>query len=106
MGIRFWPKQQACTERKRKAEKYKIPSEPIEFIRLLIEHDWSPEPIPEALTISGMDVSHAWIYQYLDDDKVQNGKCYRHVTTVLTIANGLSCKTGEYLVDLESYIYF
>ena len=53
-----------------------------------------------------MDVSHAWIYQYLDDDKVQNGKCYRHVTTVLTIANGLSCKTGEHLVDLESYIYF
>ncbi|ELP8110014.1 IS30 family transposase [Vibrio vulnificus] len=66
-------------ERKRKAAKYKIPSERIEFIRLLIEHDWSPEQISEVLTASGMPVSHEWIYQYIADDKVQGGKLYRHL---------------------------
>lgn len=46
----YCPQQahQACLERKRKAAKYRIPSERIEFIRLLIEHDWGPEQISGA----------------------------------------------------------
>ena len=36
---------QACIERRSQTPKYKVPSERAEFIRLLIEHDWSPEQV-------------------------------------------------------------
>ncbi|MGR5456087.1 IS30 family transposase [Vibrio alfacsensis] len=80
-GEIYCPQQahETSLERKRKAAKYKIPPERIEFIRLLIEHDWSPEQISEVLAASGMPVSHEWIYQYIADDKVQGGKLYRHL---------------------------
>jgi len=70
---------QACVARKRNATKYQIPSERVEFIRLLIEHDWSPEQISGVLTGSGMPVSHEWIYQHIAEDKVNGGKLYRHL---------------------------
>ena len=70
---------QACTDRRRQAPKYKIPSERVEFIRLLIEHDWSPEQVSEVLTASGMPVSHEWIYQFIANDKAMGGKLYRHL---------------------------
>ena len=71
--------QQACVARKRTATKYQIPSERVEFIRLLIEHDWSPEQISGVLTGSGMPVSHEWIYQHIAEDKVNGGKLYKHL---------------------------
>ncbi len=49
---------QACIEGRRQPPKYKKTSERVEFIRLLIEHDWSPEQVSEVLTASGMPVSH------------------------------------------------
>lgn len=69
----------ACLDRRQQAAKYRIPSERVDFIRLLIEHDWSPEQISGVLTSSEMPVSHEWIYQYIADDKAQGGKLYRHL---------------------------
>jgi len=70
---------QACIERRRQAPKYIIPSERVEFIRLLIEHDWSPEQVSEVLTASGMPLNHEWIYQHIANDKAMGGKLYRHL---------------------------
>ena len=70
---------QACIDRRRQGPKYKIPSERVEFIRLLIEHDWSPEQVSKVLTASGMPVSHEWIYQFIANDKAMGGKLYRHL---------------------------
>ena len=69
----------ACLERRKNSAKYTIPPERVEFIRLLIEHDWSPEQISNVLTASEMPVSHEWIYQYISDDKSQGGQLYRHL---------------------------
>ena len=55
------PADKAGLARRRNAAKYKIPPERVEFIRLLIEHDWSPEQISGVLKTSGMPVSHEWI---------------------------------------------
>ena len=70
---------QAYLSRKRHAIKYQIPPERVEFIRLLIEHDWSPEQISGVLTGSEMPVSHEWIYQHIAEDKANGGKLYKHL---------------------------
>tara|TARA_B100001964_G_C13708829_1_gene369358 strand:+ start:72 stop:461 length:390 start_codon:yes stop_codon:yes gene_type:complete len=72
------PADKAGLARRRNATKYKIPPERVEFIRLLIEHDWSPEQISGVLKTSGMPVSHEWIYQFIADDKAPGGRLYRH----------------------------
>ena len=41
------------------ARKYRIPQERVNFIRLLLEVDWSPEQISSVLTEAGATVSHA-----------------------------------------------
>ena len=69
----------ACLERRKNSAKYTIPPERVEFIRLLIEHDWGPEQISNVLTASEMPVSHEWIYQYISDDKSPGGQLYRHL---------------------------
>lgn len=65
--------------KRRDARKYKIPQERIEFIRLLLETDWSPEQISNVLTRAGSPVSHEWIYRLVASDKRQGGKLYRHL---------------------------
>ena len=67
----------ACLERRKNSAKYTIPPERVEFIRLLIQPDWSPEQISNVLTASEMPVSHEWIYQYISDDKSPGGQLYR-----------------------------
>jgi IS30 family transposase len=52
------PADKAGLARRRNGAKHKIPPERVEFIRLLIEHDWSPEQILGVLKTSGMSVSH------------------------------------------------
>jgi len=92
----------AGLERRKNSAKYTIPPERVEFIRLLIEHDWGPEQRSNVLTASEMPVSHEWIYQYISDDKSPRGKLYRHLrqghkryckgqrTKAETIKNGVS----------------
>ena len=61
------------------ARKYRIPTERIEFVRVLLSIDWSPEQITNILTILDAQVSHEWIYRYVARDKRQGGQLYRHL---------------------------
>ncbi|ELB2803425.1 IS30 family transposase [Vibrio alginolyticus] len=61
------------------ARKYRIPQERVDFIRLLLEADWSPEQISNVLTKAGAAVSHEWIYRFVAQDKRLGGKLYRHL---------------------------
>ncbi len=71
---------QALSVKMRKgARKYRIPQEQVEFIRLLLEADWSPEQISNVLTKAGARVSHEWNYRFIAQDKRQGGKLYRHL---------------------------
>ncbi len=54
------------------ARKYRIHQERVDFIRLLLEADWSPEQISSVLTIAGAAVSHEWIYRFV-------AKLHRHL---------------------------
>ncbi len=65
--------------RRKTARKYRIPAERIEFVRLLLRIDWSPEQISSVLTSVRACVSHEWIYRYIALDKRQGGKLYRHL---------------------------
>ena len=61
------------------ARKYTIPKERVDFIRLLIEADWSPEQISSVLTRVGSAVSHEWIYRFVAQKKRLGGKLYRQL---------------------------
>ena len=61
------------------ARKYRIPQERVDFTRLLLEADWSPEQIANVLTNVGAAVSHEWIYRFVAQDKRLGGKLYRHL---------------------------
>lgn len=65
--------------RRQAAHKYRIPVERIEFVRLLLSVDWSPEQISNVLTKAGAAISHEWIYRYVAQDKRQGGKLYRNL---------------------------
>ncbi len=71
--------QRACLIRRKTAAKYRISSKTIDFIRILIEIDWSPEQVSNVLKNCGVPVSHQWIYQYIHDDKRNKGTLYRHL---------------------------
>ena len=93
---------QAYLSRKRHAFKYQIPPERVEFIRLLIEHDWSPEQISGVLTGSEMPVSHE--YQHIAEDKANGGKLYKHLrqgkrVKAKAIKNAVSIDDRPAIVD-------
>lgn len=71
--------QRACSVRRKNSAKYRISSKVIEYIRILIELDWSPEQVSSVLTKCGVPVSHEWIYQYIHEDKQNKGILYRHL---------------------------
>ena len=66
-------------KKRRTARKYRIPKERVDFIRLLLETDWSPEQISNVLTKVGAAVSHEWVYRFVAQDKRMDGKLYRHL---------------------------
>lgn len=59
--------------------RYRIPQERVDFIRLLLESDWSSEQISSVLTRVGAAVSLEWIYRFVAQDKRMGGKLYRHL---------------------------
>ncbi|WP_123015133.1 IS30 family transposase [Vibrio zhugei] len=71
--------QMSSTKKRKTARKYRIPKERVDFIRLLLETDWSPEQISNVLTKIGASVSHEWIYRFVAQDKRLGGKLYRHL---------------------------
>ncbi len=80
-GSHYCPSEaQAFSIKKRtSARKYRIPKERVDFIRLLLEADWSPEQISSVLNRVGAAVSHEWIYRFVAQDKRLGGKLYRHL---------------------------
>ncbi|WCN09146.1 IS30 family transposase [Marinomonas mediterranea] len=68
-----------CLTRRKRSAKYRIPTKTINYIRTLIEFDWSPEQVSNVLRLCGVPVSHEWIYQYIHDDKRRKGILYRHL---------------------------
>lgn len=58
------------------ARKYRLPPERVDFIRFLLEADWSPEQISNVLTKAGAAVSHEWIYRFVAWDKSLRVKLY------------------------------
>ena len=97
--------------RRKAARKYRIPSEHIAFVRVLLSIDWSPEQISNVLTSVGACVSHEWIYRYVARDKRQGGQLYRHLRQghkryrkglkekVPTIKNAVSIDERPSIVD-------
>lgn len=69
--------QQLATSRRIHATKRRIPSMTIDFVKLCLNVDWSPEQISHVSTRLGMPVSHEWIYQYVATDKATGGKLYK-----------------------------
>ena len=51
----------------------------MDFIRILLETEWSPEQISNLLSQLGQAVSHEWIYRFVAQDKRSGGKLYRHL---------------------------
>jgi len=99
--------------RRKAARKYRIPSEHIAFVRVLLSIDWSPEQISNVLTSVGACVSHEWIYRYVARDKRQGGQLYRHLRQghkryrkglkekAPTIKNAVSIDERPSIVDSE-----
>ncbi|WP_125780264.1 IS30 family transposase [Pseudoalteromonas rubra] len=65
--------------KRKTAQKYRIPQKRIDFIRILLQSDWSPEQISAVLTSIKQPISHEWIYRYVAVDKRNGGKLYRHL---------------------------
>lgn len=65
--------------RRRGSKKYRVPTETIDFVRLALAADWSPEQISEVGALLGCPVSHEWIYRYVAQDKANGGQLYRHL---------------------------
>jgi IS30 family transposase len=68
----------ACKMRRNSA-KYTLPNTKINFVRFLLQHDWSPEQISQVLSGMNQAVSHEWIYRFVARNKRQGGKLYRHL---------------------------
>ncbi|WP_305422560.1 IS30 family transposase [Photobacterium leiognathi] len=101
----------SSVSRRKTAHKYRIPVERIEFVRLLISIDWSPEQIASVLTKAGASICQEWIYRYIAQDKRQGGKLYHHLRQghkryrkglkekALTIKNAVSIDERPSIVD-------
>ncbi len=62
-----------------KPKHIKITSEICSEIKSLLELNFSPEQVAGVLKISGITVSHEWIYQFIWKDKKQKGTLYTHL---------------------------
>ncbi len=74
------------TKKRKTARKYRIPKERVDFIRLLLETDWSPEQISNVLTKVGAAIRN--LQQIAD----YSGK-------------GHTAKIGQHLVLLSKLVF-
>jgi IS30 family transposase len=63
--------------RRQHQRKYRINDLTIQFVRLGLENDWSPEQISAISHQIHSPVSHEWIYQYIANDKASGGLLYK-----------------------------
>jgi len=63
-----------------KKSNLKMDSKSKKIIKEYIEKDWSPEQISKRLKIDNkLDISHVRIYQYIEEDKQNDGDLYTHL---------------------------
>ncbi|WP_278384912.1 IS30 family transposase [Alteromonas mediterranea] len=71
---------QAKTHKRRcHAVKYSVPELTITFVEFGLAQKWSPEQIAGAAKVIGLQVSHEWIYGYVQRDKLHGGKLYKQL---------------------------
>nr|WP_028779201.1 hypothetical protein [Shewanella sp. 38A_GOM-205m] len=68
----------------------------ITFVEFGLNEKWSPEQIAGVGKIIGYNVSHEWIYGYVQRDKLCGGKLYKqlrqsHYATTLSPSGRIRC---------------
>ena len=70
---------QRAIARRRTSQKCSLPADTIEFVRMALAADWSPEQVSGVGKLIHCPVSHEWIYRYVAQDKAHGGTLYRHL---------------------------
>jgi transposase, IS30 family len=65
--------------RRRSAAKQSISPDTVLYVETGLCWKWSPEQISAICKRTGSPVSHEWIYQHVQTDKVNGGELYRHL---------------------------
>lgn len=71
--------QRRAQHRRRCAAKNQISQKTINYVEFGLSLKWSPEQISGVSCLVGLPVSHEWIYGYVQRDKRQGGKLYKHL---------------------------
>lgn len=71
--------QQVCSKRRQSAAKRTIGQQTVDYVEFALAWKWSPEQISAVGSITGLTVSHEWIYQYIYADKRNGGELYKHL---------------------------
>lgn len=69
----------AALDRRACAAKRKVSEMAVAFVDMTLTWDWSPEQISSVAAKVGLSVSHEWIYQHVQRDRVGGGELYRHL---------------------------
>ena len=77
----YQPQQahQRAIARRLTSQKCCVPPDTIDFVRMALAVDWSPEQISEVGERINCPVSHEWVYRYVARDKANGGTLYRHL---------------------------
>ena len=82
-GLRGYRPQQAqrlANERKHAKHQLRITDDTWLIVEQLLTLDWSPEQISLWLkTFGGIAISHEWIYQFVLQDKANDGDLFKHL---------------------------
>ena len=79
-GYRPKQAQRLAEERRYSKARPRISRAAWSDVRKLLREDWSPEQISLWLkSEKNISISHEWIYQYIVQDKKQNGSLFRHL---------------------------
>ncbi|TBR44926.1 IS30 family transposase, partial [Marinomonas agarivorans] len=71
--------QRRAQYRRRHAAKSQISQKTIDYVEFGLSLKWSPEQISGVSRLIGLPVSHEWIYGYVQRNKRQGGKLYKHL---------------------------
>ena len=71
--------QAKTVKRRCQATKYNVPQLTKTFVEFGLNEKWSPEQIAGVGRIIGHNVSHEWIYGYVQRDKLDGGKLYKQL---------------------------
>ena len=71
--------QRRAQNRRHHAAKSQISQKTIDYVEFGLSLKWSPEQISGVSGLIGLPVSHEWIYGYVQRNKRQGGKLYKHL---------------------------